>query len=367
MSPARQARIWLVALVALGVVLFVLRGVLLPFVAGMAIAYLFDPVVDRIEKVLPRTLATLVVIGGAVLLFGTAVVLLLPLLQAQISDFVSRAPGYGAAVRDLAEDLLAIVAAWLPPEEAARLKASAGEQLGAVLRGGGSLVQQAIARGLALANLLSLLFITPIVAFYLLRDWDRITARFEALLPRHHAGEIKTQLLAIDRKLAGFVRGQATVSAILGVYYAIGLSLSGLQFGLVIGLAAGIVSFIPYLGSISGFVVAVGLALLQFNSWEPVAIVAGIFLVGQAVEGNFLTPKLVGAQVGLHPVWVIFALLVGGSLLGLLGLLLALPAAAVASVLVEFSVGKYRKSPLYLGAHGGAPPEAEAPEGETGA
>ena len=354
MSPARQARFWLIGLVVLGVVLFVLRGVLLPFVAGMAIAYLFDPVVDRIEKIMPRTAATLVVIGGAILVFGTAVVLLLPLLQAQIADFISRAPAYSAALRDLAESLLASAATWLSPEETARLKATAGEQIGAFLSGGGSLVQGAIARGLALANLLSLLFITPIVAFYLLRDWDKITAKFETLVPRHHTAEIKEQLTAIDRKLAGFVRGQATVSAILGIYYALGLSVAGLQFGLVIGLGAGVISFIPYLGSISGFVVAVGMALLQFDSWQPVAVVAGIFLVGQAVEGNFLTPKLVGAQVGLHPVWVIFALLVGGSLLGLLGLLLALPTAAVLSVLVQFAIGKYHRSPLYLGEDDGS-------------
>lgn len=349
MSPERQLRFWFVGLIILIAVLFVLRAVLLPFVAGMAIAYLFDPLVDRLERIkVPRTVATLIVIGGALLVFAAGLVLLLPLLQTQISQFVRSVPDYAAALRDLADRLVAAVSTVLSAEDEARLRAEVGAQLGNVLSGAGGFLEQALVRGLALANLLSLLFITPIVAFYLLRDWDRMVARMAALLPQSHAKEITAQLLAMDRKLAGVVRGQATVGAILGVYYAVGLSLAGLQFGLVVGLGAGIVSFIPYVGSISGFVVAVGLALLQFDSWPPVAVVAGIFLAGQAVEGNFLTPKLVGGQVGLHPVWVIFALLAGGSLLGLLGLLLALPAAAVISVLVTFGLDKYRQSLLFL-------------------
>lgn len=348
-SPERQIRFWFVGLIVLIAVLFVLRAVLLPFVAGMAIAYLFDPVVDRLERIkIPRGVASLVVIGGALVVFGVALVLLLPLLQSQLSEFAQNVPVYAAALRDLGEQLVSAAAAVLSPADEARLRAEVGAQLGNILSGAGGMLEQALVRGLALANLLSLIFITPIVAFYLLRDWDRMVAHLSGLLPRRHAEEIKAQLAAMDRKLAGVVRGQATVSAILGVYYAAGLSLAGLQFGLVVGLGAGVVSFIPYVGSISGFVVSVGLAVLQFDSWPPVAIVAGIFLVGQAVEGNFLTPKLVGGQVGLHPVWVIFALLAGGSLLGLLGLLLALPAAAVISVVVAFGIGQYQKSLLFL-------------------
>lgn len=349
MTAERQIRFWLVGLIILIAVLFVLRAVLLPFVAGMAIAYLFDPLVDRLERIkVPRTVGTLIVIGGALLVFGAGLVLLLPLLQTQVSEFIRSAPDYAMALRDLADRVLAAASSALSAEDEARLRAEVGSQLGNVLSGAGGVLEQALVRGLALANLLSLLFITPIVAFYLLRDWDRMVARMAALLPQGHATEITAQLSAMDRKLAGVVRGQATVAAILGVYYAIGLSLAGLQFGLVVGLGAGVVSFIPYVGSISGFVVAVGLAVLQFDSWPPVAVVAGIFLAGQAVEGNFLTPKLVGGQVGLHPVWVIFALLAGGSLLGLLGLLLALPAAAVISVLVTFGLDKYRQSLLFL-------------------
>ena len=247
-------------------------------------------------------------------------------------------------------------------EQVAKLQAVAAEHLGSAVSAVGDFLGWILSRGLALINLLSLLFITPIVAFYLLRDWDDLVSRIKSLLPLHHSDTIREQLRLIDRKLAGFVRGQATVSAILGAYYAAALSIAGLEFGLVVGLGAGAVSFIPYVGSMSGFIVSVGLAFIQFDSLGPVGIVAGIFIVGQIVEGNFLTPKLVGEQVGLHPVWVIFALLAGGAVLGLLGLLLALPVAAVVSVLVAFGLEKYRGSVLY---HGGRDVESVSEEPEA--
>jgi predicted PurR-regulated permease PerM len=206
-----------------------------------------------------------------------------------------------------------------------------------------------ISGGLALVNILSLLFITPVVTFYLLRDWDRVLAHIDALLPREHAETIREQARLVNDTLAGFVRGQATVCFLLGTFYAVALSLAGLNFGLVIGLVSGILSFIPYVGTIFGFVAASGLALAQFDEWYRIAIVIGIFLFGQFVEGNFLTPKLVGDRVRLHPVWVIFALLAGGTLFGFAGVLLAVPVAAVIGVLTRFAVSRYTASPLYGG------------------
>ncbi len=358
MSPLRQLRFWFIGLIVAILVLYVLRSVLLPFVAGMAIAYLCDPIVDRLERwKFPRTVATLTVIGGALLILVVALVLLVPLLLAQIGGFVANSPAYAESLRGLFDVALGAVGDRIGQDQVAKLQAVASEQLAGVLGAVGDFLGGLLSRGLALVNLLSLLFITPIVAFYLLRDWDVLVSRIESLLPLHHADTIREQLRLIDRKLAGFVRGQASVSAILAFYYGLGLSLAGLEFGLAVGLSAGVISFIPYLGSVSGFVVAVGLALIQFDSLGRVGIVAGIFIVGQVVEGNFLTPKLVGGQVGLHPVWVIFALLAGGALLGLLGLLLALPVAAVASVLVAFAIEQYRGSVVY---HGGR--EAAADE-----
>lgn len=358
MSPARQLRIWLVGLIVAIILLYALRSVLLPFVAGMAIAYLCDPVVDRLVTwKFPRTVATLTVIGGALLIMAVALVLLVPLLLAQIGGFVANVPAYSESLRELLNTALGALGERIGEDQVAKLQTVASEHLGGALGAVGDFLGGLLSRSLALINLLSLLFITPIVAFYLLRDWDVLVSRVDSLMPLHYADVIREQLKRIDRKLAGFVRGQALVSAILAFYYGLGLSLAGLEFGLAVGLSAGAVSFIPYLGSVSGFVVSVGLALIQFDSLTPVGIIAGIFIVGQMVEGNFLTPKLVGGQVGLHPVWVIFALLAGGALLGLLGLLLALPVAAMASVLVAFGIEQYRGSMLY---HGGR--EAEADE-----
>ncbi|MFQ5972205.1 MAG: AI-2E family transporter [Alphaproteobacteria bacterium] len=356
MSPARQFQFWLAGLIVLVVLLYALRAVLLPFVAGMAIAYLCDPIADRLEKWgLSRTLAALVIIGGFLLLFLAGGLVLVPLLQAQVVGFVGRLPSYAEAGRGLFESALIALEQRLPAEQMEQVRSAAGDLFGRVLGRLGGLLSGILTSGIALINLLSLLFITPIVAFYLLRDWDRLIAHLDRLLPRHGAEVIREQMRRIDERLAGFVRGQAIVAAILGIFYAVALSVAGLEFGLVVGLAAGMASIIPFVGSVAGFVVSVGLALLQFDAWQRVVIVAAIFVVGQVAEGNFLTPRLVGSRVGLHPVWIIFALLVGGTLLGLLGMLLAVPAAAAISVLISFGVARYQSSPLYGVSAGGAP------------
>jgi predicted PurR-regulated permease PerM len=196
--------------------------------------------------------------------------------------------------------------------------------------------------------------ITPVVAFYLLRDWDRIVIQIDSWLPRRYAETIREQVRAVDATLAGFLRGQGTVCLILAVYYGLGLSLAGLDFGLVIGLVAGLLSFVPYVGAIVGLLLSVGLALVQFDAWMPIAIVAAVFILGQVVEGNFLTPKLVGESVGLHPVWIIFALLAGSALFGFVGLLLAIPATAVVGVGVRFGLDRYLASAYFQGPGGGS-------------
>lgn len=357
MRPSRQLGFWLGTFVVVILILFAFSAILLPFVAGAAIAYLLDPLADRLERwKLSRTLATTIITVAFVVILVAAIMLLLPLLQAQLLSFTAALPGYLDSVRGAFEVVLANLQTRLPAEQMQALRDAASQLGGTIARQLASFVGNVVTGGLFLINLLSLLFITPIVTFYLLRDWDRIVARLDDLLPRHYAATVRAQLSLIDQRLAGFVRGQMIVGAILGVFYGVALSLAGLEFGLVIGLAAGAISFIPFVGSISGFVVSVTLALIQFDTLGPVGIVAGIFIVGQAVEGNFLTPKLVGDKVGLHPVWVIFALLGGGSLLGLVGMLLAVPLAAVIGVLVAFAIERYRASPLY----DGAPPPGDA-------
>ena len=319
---------------------------------------------DRLERwKLSRTLATTIITAAFIVVLVAAIVLLLPLLQSQVLSLVAALPGYAESLRGLLESALTDLQARLPAEQMEALRQAATQLSGTIARQVGGFVGSVVTGGLFLINLLSLLFITPIVTFYLLRDWDRMMAKLNDLLPLHYADTVREQLALIDRRLAGFVRGQMIVAGILGSFYAIALSLAGLEFGLVIGLAAGAISFIPFVGSVSGFVVSVALALVQFDTWPPVAIVAGIFGVGQLVEGNFLTPKLVGDKVGLHPVWVIFALLAGGSLLGLVGMLLAVPLAAVIGVLVAFAITRYRASVLY---HGAGDIRALPPAGDDG-
>jgi predicted PurR-regulated permease PerM len=190
----------------------------------------------------------------------------------------------------------------------------------------------------------------PVVAFYLLYDWDRMVARADALLPRQHAETIRSLIAEISDVIAGFVRGQGLLCLFLGVFYAAGLVIIGLNFGLLIGLGAGLLSFIPYVGTILGFVIAVTVAFVQFSpDWIWIAATVGVFVLGQFIEGNILQPRLLGGRVGLHPVWLMFALFAFGYLFGFVGLLIAVPAAAAIGVLVRFAVRRYLASPLYAG------------------
>jgi predicted PurR-regulated permease PerM len=358
MSGERRIIYWAVGLAAFTAVLYALSAVLLPFVAGAAIAYLLDPVTDILEKWrLPRWVGAALITFGCALVVIAGILLLIPLLQTQLLEFAARVPQYTDLVRGHALRLLEFLQARLSAAEMDQLRVQIGAfasqdaiaWLGRALAGlwGG---------GAALLNLLSLAVITPIVTFYLLRDWDLLVARIDGWLPRRSADTIRAQVRLIDRSLSGFVRGQLTVCLMLGVFYAIGLTIVGLEFGLVIGLATGLVSFVPYFGMLAGFVVGIGVAVAQFGDWLPVALVAAVFMVGQFVEGNFVTPRVVGNRVGLHPVWLIFALLAGGTLFGFTGLLLAVPAAAVFGVLVRFAIERYLASAAYGGGPG--PPDS---------
>ena len=353
---------WLGAFVVLIVALSVLQSILLPFVAGMAIAYFLDPVADKLEqRKVGRTLATLIVLGTFFILVIAAVLMLAPVLQSQIAGFADRLPNYIERLRDTALPLLMELAGSL----GLGLELNAQEAFAGVANDvvafAGRLLGKALSSGIALFNLATLLLISPIVAFYLLRDWDRMTAKIDAWLPRAHATELRGLLTQIDEVLGGFVRGQGSVCIILGIFYATALSVTGLEFGLVIGLFSGLVSFIPFVGAAVGLILSMLTAITQFwPDYIQIGMIAFVFVVGQILEGNFLTPKLLGEKVGLHPVWVIFALLAGGTLFGFVGVLLALPGAAIFGVLVRFSLSRYLTSALYLGAgsDGGAVPLA---------
>lgn len=351
-SMASQLRFWLVLLLVTLVCIYLLRSVLLPFVAGMAVAYLLDPVCDRLERWrMSRTWATVVVTACFVLICVLVLLLIIPLVVSQAADFAERLPEYAAALEREARQLIDLLRDRLDPASEEKLRSLMGDTANKVFGWLGDVIGGIVSGGVAFFNFIALLVITPVVAFYLLRDWDRMIAKADDSLPRKHQQTIRQLAREVDDTLAGFLRGQGTVCLSLAVFYAVGLTLAGLDFGLVIGLIAGFLSFIPYVGSLVGLLLSVGLAFAQFDSWVSVAIVAGVFFVGQAIEGNVLTPKLVGDRVGLHPVWVMFALLAGGALFGFVGVLLAVPVAAVVGVGVRFAFAQYRHSPFYTGHH----------------
>lgn len=345
-----QLRYWGIANVATVLVLWFLGDVILPFVLGGALAYLLDPLADRLEALGLRRLAAVIVITiMSVLVFVIAGLLVVPSLINQATALFELTPSFF-------QDLWAWLAERFPDmaDENSTIRQSLN-QLGATIQErGGQLLNQVLSSALSLINVLVLIFLVPVVAFYLLLDWDRMVARIDDLLPRDHAPVIRKIAGDIDRVLASFIRGQGTVCLIMGTYYAVTLMLVGLNFGLVVGFIAGLISFIPYVGALIGGILAIGLALFQFwGEWWSIGIVIVIFFLGQFGEGNLLTPNLVGSSVGLHPVWLIFALSVFGMLFGFVGMLVAVPVAAAIGVLARFLITEYRRSLLYQGHEGG--------------
>jgi predicted PurR-regulated permease PerM len=350
MTVQRQLAIWIGAFLVAILLIWLLSGILLPFVAGLAIAYFLDPFADRLEaRGLSRLMATTVISVFFTIIVAAIAILILPLLYQQTVAFIEIVPSLIKGARTfLIETSNGRLAAFLgrPSEVQKVFSEATSGGLSWLL----SLLPSIGSQGLALVGVISLVVVTPVVAFYMLLDWDRMVARVDDLLPREHAETIRSLAREIDEVLSGFVRGQGTVCILLGVFYGLGLSLAGLKFGLVIGIMTGVLTFIPYLGSVTGFVVSTALACFQFwPDYAQIGIIIGIFAVGQFVEGNFLAPKLVGEKVGLHPVWVMFALFAFGALFGFAGALLAVPVAAALGVLARFAVSRYEHSRVYLG------------------
>lgn len=349
MGANRQLKFWLTGLLLFLLLIYLLQDILLPFAAGIAVAYFIDPVCDWIELhwKWSRAAATSLVTVGFILVLIVILLLLIPLLQGQIAHLIQVLPSWIARVQNSTGLLWQLLHDYWSID-ISQIQNVVKNQAGTLVKWMGQTLGTLLSGSLALANILSLIFITPVVAFYLLRDWDNLVAQIDSLLPRKYVSTIREQAKLIDAALSGFIRGQASVCLLLGTFYAVGLTLVGLDFGLIVGMVAGLLSFIPYVGTIVGFISGTGLALAQFSDWTSVALVVGVFVIGQAIEGNFLTPRLVGDRVGLHPVMVIFALLAGGALFGFLGMLLAVPVAAMIGVLTRFAIKEYVASRYYL-------------------
>jgi predicted PurR-regulated permease PerM len=343
----RNIVFWIAALAIIGALLWLLSPILLPFVLGMAIAYLLDPLANQLSKRgIGRVLAASLILGGFVVALVLLVLLIAPILTQQLSAFVDNAPAYALRLQAFVSDPSH---PWIK------------RMIGDNLSGAGDLMNQMVgyltgllaslwAKGQALISIFSLLIITPVVAFYLICDWDRMVAGVDRLVPVPQRDTVRRLGREIDATIAAYVRGQSGLCLILGSYYATGLTFAGLSFGLLIGVVSGLISFIPYVGSLTALVLSLGVALAQFApEWTHIVIVAGIVLFGQFLEGNVLAPKLVGESVGLHPVWLMFALFAFGYLFGFVGLLLAVPLAAGSGVLIRFALTRYLASPLYTG------------------
>ncbi|WP_296419691.1 AI-2E family transporter [Pseudooctadecabacter sp.] len=369
-SPQKQLQYWGIAALVFVVLLYWLGDVLVPYILGGALAYVLDPVADKLEAWgLSRIMATVVITLSGILLFILLFLLVVPTLIGQLGDLI-------AQIGRIVENLPATwegIKAWLSERiPGVDLQGDFLQEqiqtLGAAIQSrSGEVVNALLSSAQGIINAIVLVVIVPVVTFYLLMDWDRMVAQIDDLLPREHQGTIRDLARQIDRTLASFIRGQGTVCLILGTYYGIALMLAGLNFGLIVGLIAGLISFIPYVGALVGGALAFGLALFQWwggsevvdgetvqtgINWLRIGIVGGIFAFGQFVEGNFLTPNLVGSSVGLHPVWLILALSVFGSIFGFVGMLIAVPVAAIIGVLARFAIQEYKNGRLYKGTAG---------------
>ena len=357
--PVRQQVIyWGIAALVFLAVLWVLGSVILPFVVGGAIAYFLDPVADRLQRAgLSRVLATSV-ISIAMLMVAVALVLaVIPTLIAQLTALIDAAP-------EIFRKLQAFLIAQFPQltDSTSTMRTTLVSIGEAIKAQSGTVANTLIGSALGVINGVVFMVVVPVVSFYLLLDWDHMVARIDALLPRDYAPVLRRLATEIDRVLAAFVRGQLSVCIVLGTFYAVALMLAGLQFGLVVGVIAGAITFIPYVGALVGGVLAIGLALVQFwGDWWSIGIVAGIFALGQFLEGNVVTPRIVGNSVGLHPLWLLFALSAFGSMFGFLGMLVAVPVAAALGVLTRFAASRYTTSPLYTGNDEPPPPEDQEP------
>ncbi len=345
-----QMRFWLIVLAVLIVALWLLSEILLPFVFGLAIAYLLTPSVDRLERAgLPRLAGSLLLITLVVLAFVLVVLLVAPLLGGQLASFIDNIPGYVTRLQAVLSDpsrpwLQKIIGEGLNTDKSMTdLMTQGVGWLTAFLRSLWS-------GGRALVSLFSLVVVAPVVAFYLIYDWHRMIATVDAWVPVRHRTTVHQLAREVDAAISGFVRGQTAVCLILGSFYAVALTVADLNFGMLIGLVSGLITFIPYVGSLTGLVLSLGVAVAQFwPEWTSIATVLAIFVIGQFIEGNVLAPKLVGESVGIHPVWLIFALLAFGYLFGFVGLLVAVPLAATIGVLARFALKQYLASPVYTG------------------
>jgi predicted PurR-regulated permease PerM len=359
--PVRQQLLyWGIAAAVFFVLLWAIGDVMLPFLVGGAIAYFLDPIADRLERAGLSRVGATVTISLFVLLVAVLLILaIIPTLIQQLTGLINAAP-------EIAQRLQGFLVERFPEltDNTSTIRQTLAQIAQGIQAKGGQLAETILTSAMSLVSAVIFIVVVPVVAFYMLLDWDHMVGKIDAMLPRDHAPTVRRLGAEINAVLAGFVRGQLSVCLLLGSFYSIALMVAGLQFGLIVGAIAGAITFIPYVGSLVGGTLAIGLALFQFwGDWVSIGIIAAIFAVGQFIEGNILTPKLVGNSVGLHPVWLLFALSAFGSVFGFVGMLVAVPIAASIGVLARFGLGQYQASLLYQG-YAGRRDRSDAPAPE---
>jgi predicted PurR-regulated permease PerM len=353
MTLRTQVLVWVGFTVVVIFALWLFRPILLPFVVGIALAYILNPLVNIVQRLrIGRGWSSAIVLFGVIGVIVGIFFVVTPLIASQVIGLAQNLPGYIATLNDLVQQALPALIEWLGPDRTAQLEASIVQFVSNGSELVVNLTAQVAQSGLTVLNTLAFIILTPVVAFYLLLDWEGMVKGIDDLLPREHRREIRTVLDQIDRSMAGVFRGQGSVILVLTVYYATALTLTGLNFGLVIGLMTGLFSFIPFFGFLTGFVLSMGIALVQFGpggNWWFVVIVFMVYMIGQFLEGNVLYPRLVGQSININPVWLMFALFAFGLLFGFVGLILAVPLAAITATLTRYAIRRYKESALYHG------------------
>lgn len=349
MKLKQQALFWVAAAVFLLLFVWVFKIILLPFVVGTTIAYLLNPLLVRLGKFnISRTISTVLILSLFVVSVIALFTLLMPPLYSETVQLAERAPEYVDALWNRLQPYVEIVGETVNEDDFEEsIQEVIKSNMSSALSVSTDLLGRLLDGGRAIVGFATFIIVTPLVAFFMMIEWGSITAWVDQLLPRHSYDQVKQLLSRIDKKIAGFIRGQLLVALSLGILYSVALSVAGLQFGYLIGIAAGALSIIPLFGSTVGLLVAVGVAWLQSTDASFVAVIAGIFLFGQLMEGNFITPKVMGESVGLHPLWILFSLMAGGALFGIVGMVIAVPIAATAGVLLSFAIEQYKQSQYY--------------------
>ncbi|WP_194284806.1 AI-2E family transporter [Bartonella sp. CDC_skunk] len=350
-SMKKQIFFWLGTLIFFIIFMFIFGSILFPFIAGIVLAYFLNPIVQLFEKIgIHRVFGTILITLFIIIIFVVSLIILIPIISGQIQQFISN--GLPIYVNRIQTFFVEHNFSWVrhyfdsdPNELHTNIKVLLGQSSDFIT----SLLNSLLKSGKSIVNIISLFVVTPVVTFYILLDWPHMVEVVDSWIPRSHLTTVRSLFHEMDRAVAGFVRGQGTVCLILAGYYAIGLTITGLNFALLIGMFVGLISFIPYIGTMIGFILSIGVAWVQFypDNWGWVIIIMIVFFIGQFIEGYILQPKLVGSSVGLHPVWLMFALFAFGSLFGFTGMLVAVPAAAIIGVLVRFVLHIYLNSQMY--------------------